>query len=123
VTNWTLTNQTRRVEIPVGVAYDSDPERVMKLLVSVAKGIPDVMTEPEPLAVFRGFGDNAMDFELRFWAPFKSHVSIKSRVAVAIATALNEAGISIPFPQRDLRITLVEGELKDALKPPPEVPE
>jgi small-conductance mechanosensitive channel len=121
VTNWTLSNQIRRVEIPVGVAYDSDPERVMRLLVNVAKSNPDVMTEPEPLAVFKGFGDNAMDFELRFWAPFQSHVSIKSRVAVAIATALNEAGINIPFPQRDLRVTLVEGELKEALKPPPDV--
>jgi len=112
VTNWTLSNQIRRVEIPVGVAYDSSPEQVMKLLVGAAKSDPDVLAEPEPFVVFKGFGDNALEFELRFWAPYQSYVSIKSRVAVAVATALNEAGISIPLPQRDLRIQLVNDAAK-----------
>jgi len=120
VTNWTLSNQIRRAEISVGVEYDSDPTQVIKLLVGVAKSNPDVLDEPSPFALFKGFGDNALEFELRFWVAFQSHVAVKSQVAVAVAAALRKAGISISTPQRDLHVTLIESELKNSL--PPDVP-
>lgn len=120
VTNWTLTSQTRRVEIPVGVAYGTDPAQVIELLVATAKSHPEVFREPAPVAVFLRFGDNSLDFELRFWAMFQAHVTIRSQVAMAIVAALTEAGISIPFPQRDLRVTVVGSELKNL--PDPNMP-
>jgi small-conductance mechanosensitive channel len=105
VTNWTLSERHRRVDIPVGVAYSTDPERVIKLLVQVASSHPDVVRDPAPMALFRGFGDSSLDFELRFWAPFAgTYQQLKSEVAVSIVAAFREAKIEIPFPQRDLHV-------------------
>lgn len=116
VTNWTLTNQVRRVEIQVGVAYGTDPETVSKLLSKIAKSNSDVLRAPEPFTLFTGFGDSSLNFELRFWTAFQAHTQIKSRVSMAIAVALSEAGIDVPFPQRDLRVKLDTESLKEALR-------
>jgi potassium efflux system protein len=105
VTNWTLSDQRRRVDLPVGVAHGTDIEKVLGLLLSVARSHPEVLRDPEPAAVFQGFGDSALNFELRFWAPkIQTHLGLKNEVAIGVARALNEAGIEIPFPQRDLHI-------------------
>lgn len=106
VTNWTLSNLSRRVEFSMGVAYGSDPERVIDLMLAVAKAHPDVMAEPAPQALFMGFGDNSLQFELRFWAANQLHPVVKSQVALAVSEALNKAGIEIPFPQREMRVRL-----------------
>jgi small-conductance mechanosensitive channel len=79
------------------------------------------LTEPAPFALFKGFGENALEFELRFWVAFQSHVTVKSQVSVAVAAALREAGINIPTPQRDLHVTLAEGEFKPTA-PQPDAP-
>ena len=108
VLNWTLSDQQRRLEIPVGVAYGTDPERMIELLTEVGSKHPDIMTDPPPDALFLGFGDSALDFQLRAWTSnFKRWQSIKSELAVGIHTALRDARISIPFPQRDLHIKSV----------------
>jgi potassium efflux system protein len=105
VVNWTLSSPFRRVEIPVGVAYGSDPEAILALLVAVAAEHPAVMKDPGPLAFFLGFGDSALNFELRFWSERQEiWFQLKSDVSVAIAKALKDAGIEIPFPQRDLHL-------------------
>lgn len=112
VTNWTLTNQTRRVEIYLGVAYGTDPAKVIELLVATAKSHPDVLADPEPMALFIGFGDSALQFELRFWSSIQNHVIAKSQVTTNIASVMNEAGVEIPFPQRDLHIKTVDDAAK-----------
>ncbi|MGE0883650.1 MAG: mechanosensitive ion channel family protein [Blastocatellales bacterium] len=112
VTNWTLTNQTRRVEIYLGVAYGTDPAKVIELLVETAKSHPDVLADPEPMALFIGFGDSALQFELRFWASIQTHVAAKSQITANIAAVMNEAEIEIPFPQRDLHIRSVDEKVK-----------
>jgi len=105
VVNWTLSSPWRRVEIPVGVAYGSDPEAILKLLVQVAATNPEVMAEPPPVAFFLGFGDSALNFELRFWAHRQdTWFQLKSDVAIAVAHALRQANIEIPFPQRDIHV-------------------
>jgi small-conductance mechanosensitive channel len=109
VVNWTLSSPWRRVEIPVGVAYGSDPETIIRLLTSVAANHADVMADPPPAAYFLGFGDSALNFELRFWAEKQDiWFQLKSDVAVAVANALKEANIEIPFPQRDLHLRSVD---------------
>ena len=118
VINWTLSSPWRRVEIPVGVAYGTDPERVIKLLVEVANAYPGVMRSPEPLAFFLGFGDSALNFELRFWsARQETWFQLKSDVSVAVGKALTEAGIEIPFPQRDLHVRSIDQAAAAALSP------
>jgi potassium efflux system protein len=105
VINWTLSSPWRRVEIPVGVAYGSDPDAILKLLTSVATENPGVMNEPPPVAYFLGFGDSALNFELRFWSAHQdSWFQLKSDVSIGVARALREANIEIPFPQRDLHL-------------------
>jgi small-conductance mechanosensitive channel len=111
VLNWTLSDQQRRLEIPVGVAYGTDPERVIEILTNVGLKHPDIMTDPPPDTLFLGFGDSALDFQLRAWTSnFKRWQNIKSELAVAINAALRDEGLSIPFPQRDLHIKSVVPE-------------
>lgn len=117
VVNWTLSDQQRRIEINVGVAYGTDPEHVIKLLTRVAAGHAEVMTDPGPQTLFIGFGDNALDFQLRAWTVhFGRWMAIKSELTVGVNAALRDANISIPFPQRDLHIQTIAPEvLKAAL--------
>ena len=67
VTNWTLSDQLRRIELPVGVAYGTDPERVLSLLLEVARA-HDSGGCPPPQALFQGFGESSLDFLLRVWS-------------------------------------------------------
>jgi small-conductance mechanosensitive channel len=105
VINWTLSSQWRRVDVTIGVAYGTDPERVIKLLVGVAQSYPGVLLARPPMAFFLGFGESALRFELRFWSDQQdTWFQLQSDVTVAVAKAIKEAGIEIPFPQRDLHV-------------------
>jgi len=116
VINWTLSSSWRRVDVPVSVAYGTDPERVLKLLLEVAKSNPGVMINPQPMAFFLGFGESAMNFELRFWsARQETWFQLQSDVGIAVAKALREAGIKIPFPQRDLHVRSIDASFKETL--------
>ena len=111
--NWTLSDRNRRIEIPVGVAYGSDPERVIALLLDVANAHPDIMSNPEPSALFLRFGDSSLDFLLRAWTGrSETWREVASQLAIAINRALGEAGIVIPFPQRDLHLRSVDPGLQ-----------
>jgi small-conductance mechanosensitive channel len=105
VVNWTLSDRNRRVEITVGVAYGTDPERVLELLRAAAVDVPDVLANPAPLALFAGFGESSLDFELRVWTGNAEQVArVRSDVAIAVHAGLRDARIAIPFPQRDLHL-------------------
>lgn len=114
VTNWTLSDQLRRIEIPVGVAYGTDPERVVALLLEVGGSHADVIDQPPPQALFQGFGESSLDFLLRVWsdAVYDRTLAIRSELALSIHRALGEAGITIPFPQRDLHLASVSTEAR-----------
>jgi potassium efflux system protein len=108
VTNWTLTESQRRMDLPIGVAYGSDPKVVAKLLEQAATTHECVLTAPAPAVFFKEFGDSALNFELQFWVMQESGtLKVKSEVALAAMELLDEAGIEIPFPQRDLRLRSV----------------
>ncbi len=108
VTNWTLSDRKKRREIPVSVAYGSNPHEVLKILAKAAGDHINVLESPAPWATFEGFGDSSLDFKIRFWVPFDIDVTVKSQVAMSIYDALEEAGISIPFPQQDIYIKALE---------------
>lgn len=108
VTNWTLSDRQRRIDVPVGVAYGTDRARVMELLRGVGEANSDVMSDPAPVALFSGFGDSSLDFVLRVWTSDSTRIAvIKSDLAMAIGDALADANIEIPFPQRDLHVRSV----------------
>jgi small-conductance mechanosensitive channel len=115
LTNWTLSDSLRRLEIPIGVAYGTDPERVIALLLDVARGHQSVLAEPAPSALFQAHGNSSLDFELRAWTASPEWIVVKSDLTVAINRALHEAGIKIPFPQHDLHLRSMDPEVRDAL--------
>jgi small-conductance mechanosensitive channel len=104
VTNWTLSDVNRRLDIDIGVAYGTDPRRVIELLKGVAEGNDRVLKDPEPAVIFMGFGDSALNFQLRAWTDSETWFLLKSDLTVLVHDAIVEAGIVIPFPQRDLHI-------------------
>jgi small-conductance mechanosensitive channel len=117
--NWTLSDRARRIEVDVGVAYGTDPDRVVKLLEEAARGHEGVLVSPPPLAIFTGFGDSALSFQLRFWTRrFETWTLVASEVRVAVSRSLDAAGIAIPFPQRDLHVVSVDPAAVRALKDP-----
>jgi small-conductance mechanosensitive channel len=104
VTNWTLTDRTRRLEIRVGAAYGSDPRRVIEILLRCAREHPAVLATPDPVALLLEFGDSALAFELRFWTHFDAAIATRAAIAIAIVDAFAAAGIAMPFPQRDVHL-------------------
>ncbi len=117
VVNWTLSDRRRRIEIKVGVAYGSDPEKVIDLLLQAGTGHPEALTEPAPSAYFIGFGDSSLDFILHVWvARFEHGLALQSAVRRAVHRVLGEAGIEIPFPQRDLNLKSVAPPVTEALR-------
>ena len=105
VVNWTLSDSQRRIDLAVGVAYGTPPEKVLDILRGVAGTHPRVMPVPAPAALFRGFGESALQFQLLVWTDrFDSAFQTQSELSVALYAALREAGIEIPFPQREVRV-------------------
>ena len=107
--NWSLTDQTSRLLITVGIAYGSDVDKAMRLMEEAARQNSNVLGEPSPSVIFQSFGDNALIIILRC---FVSSVEYRERTISELNRAVNkkfnEAGIVIAFPQRDLHIDATE---------------
>jgi len=97
VTNWTLSDRSRRFELPIGVASGAKPAGVMTLMKEVAKQHPEVLAHPEPSALFLGFEKDSLNFELRAWVGDGNRLSaVKSEVALSLCEALEAAGMRSP---------------------------
>jgi len=111
VTNWMLNDRFGRIIVRIGVAYGSDVRLVERLLLNIAEGHPDIISEadlPPPTVFFRGFGDSSLDFELRATIrDISQRFRVSSEVNFAIDAAFREHGVQIPFPQRDLHLRTV----------------
>ncbi|PSW05535.1 potassium transporter KefA [Photobacterium lipolyticum] len=110
VTNWTLRDATRRMRIPFGVAYGSDKNQVKKAVLEAADRVPETLRRSkkhEPQVWLVGFGDSSLDFELVVWvsqAAVKRPAGVTAAYMWEIETSLQQYGIEIPFPQRDLHV-------------------
>ncbi len=105
VTNWTLSDRLRRIDLPVGVSYGAAPRQVIELLETVARANPRVLRDPPPRGLFIGYGDSSIDFELRAWTDqFANWQQIRSELASAVYDAVYASGLSFPFPQREVRL-------------------
>ena len=114
VTNWTANDRQVRFSMPIGVSYGSDVLQVRDILLEVASAHPDILRDPPPEALFVAFGESSLDFELRFWTATRvqTPVSLKSDFYFEIFRRFTEAGIEIPFPQRDLHVRSVSPDAR-----------
>jgi len=118
VINWSYSNKHVRVRIPVQISYNDDPEQAMAIMEQAATANSRVLTSPEPAVRLMAFADSGIALELRVWLldPQEGIGSVRSDINLAIWRAFKEAGISIPYPQRDLHI---KGEKLEAYSPQP----
>jgi potassium efflux system protein len=105
VTNWTLSDRLRRIDLTVGVNYGAAPKQVIELLEAVARADPRVLRDPAPQGYFVSYGDSSINFELRAWTDhFADYSRIRSDLGAAVYDAVYAAGLSFPFPQREVRL-------------------
>ncbi len=106
VTNWTRSNSNIRIRLPIGVDYKTDLIRAIEVAVEAAKKIDRILETPDPRCLLRGFGDSSIDLELRVWIsdPHNGVANVSSEVLLEVWKAFKEAGIEMPFPQRDIHI-------------------
>ncbi len=124
VINWSHSDRNVRRKIPVQVAYSSDVELAMQLMLQAADNTARVLKQPAPYCLLRGYGSDGVDMELRMWIadPYNGLSNVASKVNLEIWRLFKEHGIEFPFPQRDLHIhpttldrvrdTLAERELR-----------
>jgi potassium efflux system protein len=106
--NWSLTDKVIRLKFPIGIAYGSDTELAEKLLLKAATDNPLVLSNPEPQAVFLGFGDNSLNFEMRvFINGIGDWIPVVHNLNRTVDREFRKAGISISFPQRDVHLDQV----------------
>jgi len=106
VINWSFSNTKIRLDVPIGISYDSDPHNAIVLILSSVKGVARIIPDPEPTCLLKGFGDSSVDLELRFWIndPENGVENIRSEVLLNVWDVFKENGITIPFPQRDVHL-------------------
>jgi small-conductance mechanosensitive channel len=116
VINWSHNNRSVRLNFPVGVSYNEDPDKIRKLLIEVADSNTGVLQNPPPDVLFENFGDSSLDFNLRVWTDEYSDKPkvLKSQLYYAIFKKFKEHKVEIPYPQRDLH--MVSGFEKVAQK-------
>lgn len=111
VTNWTLSDRARRIDVTVGVDYDSDPVRVREILLEAVRDMPRLAASPAPVTVFRGFGASSLDFSLLLWThDVNDRLDVESEARIRVFAALRAAGIQIPFPRMDVQVRERGGE-------------
>ena len=104
--NWSYSSKDVRVKAPVGVAYDSDLDLVTELLYKAVDETERVLKRPKPRVNLMEFGDNSVNFEVRFWIsdPEAGIANIRSDVYMRLWQLFKQHGVEIPFPQRDLHL-------------------
>ncbi len=106
--NTSLTNVThadkRRVDVTVGVSYDADIKKAKEVLLGVVNGEEKVLADMDKVVFVDNLGDSAVVLGLRCWVNKEDYWDVKWRVTENVKYALDEAGISIPFPQMDVHV-------------------
>ena len=106
VVNWSHSNDFVRLDIYFGTAYHDDPHEVRKLAIEAASGVGRVLTSRPPVCHIVGFGDSSVDYILRFWItdPTDGLTNIRGNVYLALWDTFMANGITIPFPQREVKL-------------------
>ena len=118
VGNWTHRNRLGRVDIPVSVAYNSDPVAVQEILLEIARANPYVLKTPEPFVLFKGFGIASLDFDLRVHlADITQSPLVQNDVRFTLMRRFKEEGIETPYPKTDAGVA--QAHAQDAPPSPP----
>ena len=106
VVNWSHSNEFVRLDLNFGTAYANDPHVVRKLAIAAALSVDRVLKDRVPVCHIVGFGDSSVDYILRFWIsdPTGGLTNIRGNVFLALWDAFQANGISIPFPQREVKM-------------------
>ncbi|MGR3541568.1 MAG: mechanosensitive ion channel family protein [Hasllibacter sp.] len=106
VVNWSHSNDFVRLDIYFGTAYGDDPHLVRRVAIEAAMGVSRVLQDRPPVCHIVGFGDSSVDYILRFWItdPTGGLTNIRGNVYLALWDAFQEHGVSIPFPQREVKV-------------------
>ncbi len=105
VKNWSLTSPVTRLVVKVGIAYGSNVARAQQIMLDISRANDQVLESPAPVVLFLGFGDSALNLELRvFVGRIEQRLPTLHNLHVAVLDAFNKAGIEIPFPQRDVHL-------------------
>jgi small-conductance mechanosensitive channel len=109
VVNWSHSNEFVRIDLTFGTSYQDNPHLVREVAVKAARGVPRVLTDREIRCHITGFGDSSIDYVLRFWITdaHEGLAGVKGGIYLALWDAFKEHGITIPFPQREVK--LLEG--------------
>jgi len=95
----------RIIEGLVGISYDDDPEKAIKVIQDTVSRIEDITADPSPQVGIENFGDSSVDIGYRYWVPTQKYFETLHTVNLAVFKAIKEAGITIPFPQREVLVT------------------
>ncbi|MCB2128617.1 MAG: mechanosensitive ion channel [Rhodobacteraceae bacterium] len=106
VVNWSHSDEFVRIDVTFGTSYSDDPHLVRKVAIEAAKRTPRVLATRDAVCHITGFGDSSVDYVLRFWIrdPTDGLTNIRGNVYLALWDAFKENGISIPFPQREVKV-------------------
>ncbi|EIJ35234.1 mechanosensitive ion channel family protein [Thiothrix nivea] len=112
VENWSYTDPNVRLKIPIGIHYQSDVKQAINLCVEAAAKVSRVLEYPAPACLLKGFGDHAVDLELRIWIrdPMNGCSNVMSQVLLEVWERFQQHGIKFPYPQRDLHVCSVDAE-------------
>ncbi|WP_417586498.1 mechanosensitive ion channel family protein [Pararhodobacter oceanensis] len=117
VVNWSHSSDLVRLDLKFGTSYGDDPHRVRAIAIDAATGAPRVLSDPAPVCHIINFGDSSVDYVLRFWIrdPSGGLTNIRGKVYLALWDAFVDNNISIPFPQREVRVLGEAGASGDAV--------
>ena len=112
--NGTITNvtarETRRIDLVIGIGYDDDLRKAKEILESVVKSEERVLEEPAPFIAIGELGASSVDIYVRPWTKTSDYFAVKCELTERIKLALDDAGISIPYPQMDLHMDRTDKE-------------
>lgn len=121
VSNWMHRNPLGRIEVNVGVGYDSDPKQVMDVLLEIANDHPRVLSNPEPFVAFQDFGASSLDFTLYCYLSDVSFgLGTRTEIRLEIVKRFAVHGIEIPYPKRDISVRFAGQERPPAVEGVPE---
>ena len=105
---------TRRVDLVCGVGYESDLEQVREVVLQAVEGVEGRLHDRKIEVMFTEFADSSINFQVRFWVPFRrqvDYVGARSEAVIRIKKAFDKAGINIPFPIRTLHLHAETAEI------------
>ncbi|MCJ8521222.1 small-conductance mechanosensitive channel [Pseudorhizobium tarimense] len=120
VVNWSFSSDFVRIDVDFGTSYEDDPHEVIRIALETAATVPRVAnTYKAPVCWMTAFGDSSLNYKLRFWIsdPANGLTNVRGQVLLALWDAFKEAGISIPFPHREI-IMRTPVEIAKAPAPP-----